>query len=336
QVPLSSSLPCASVVSRRWCSSQPSTEDTTTTTPSEPVSGVSVSVVGGLPQLIVPLPSRRELCRFTLRPVTHTVKNLTDQLCHEDRGIDRIVLKTTDGVRIASSDSIESVLLEDFDLVINDTAYRVAVPPDQKKTQEELADMGDVRQLVNKLYTAMNVDQHQVLKERELLAHLEELRSQLEPLEKKREQLATKADRRANILAWSGLGYMALQFGFLARLTWWEYSWDIMEPVTYFVTYGTAIGAYAYYVLTKQDFILPEVHDRQFLLSFHKRAKKAGMDIEKYNNLKEELAEVESNLARLRDPLSLNLPLTHIKESQSSSAPLAKIKNLLGIKGDDK
>ena len=45
---------------------------------------------------------------------------------------------------------------------------------------------------------------------------------------------------------------MALQFGFLARLTWWEYSWDIMEPVTYFVTYGTAMGAYAYYVLTKQ------------------------------------------------------------------------------------
>lgn len=38
----------------------------------------------------------------------------------------------------------------------------------------------------------------------------------------------------------------------LDRLTWWEYSWDIMEPVTYFVTYGTAMAAYAYYVLTKQ------------------------------------------------------------------------------------
>jgi len=45
---------------------------------------------------------------------------------------------------------------------------------------------------------------------------------------------------------------MGLQFGLLARLTWWEYSWDIMEPVTYFVTYGTAIALYAYYVVTKQ------------------------------------------------------------------------------------
>ena len=45
---------------------------------------------------------------------------------------------------------------------------------------------------------------------------------------------------------------MGLQFGVLARLTWWEYSWDIMEPVTYFVTYGTTIAMYAYYVCTKQ------------------------------------------------------------------------------------
>ena len=45
---------------------------------------------------------------------------------------------------------------------------------------------------------------------------------------------------------------MGLQFGVLARLTWWEYSWDIMEPVTYFVTYGTTMAMFAYYVCTKQ------------------------------------------------------------------------------------
>lgn len=45
---------------------------------------------------------------------------------------------------------------------------------------------------------------------------------------------------------------MATQFGVLARLTWWEYSWDIMEPVTYFITYGTAMAMYAYFVLTRQ------------------------------------------------------------------------------------
>ena len=42
--------------------------------------------------------------------------------------------------------------------------------------------------------------------------------------------LAEQADRRTQNLTWLGLGLMSVQFGILARLTWWEYSWDIMEP----------------------------------------------------------------------------------------------------------
>ena len=65
-------------------------------------------------------------------------------------------------------------------------------------------------------------------------------------------ELEEKADKRTKRLSWLGLGLMGLQFGFLARLTWWEYSWDIMEPVTYFVTYGTTMAMFAYYVLTRE------------------------------------------------------------------------------------
>jgi len=68
----------------------------------------------------------------------------------------------------------------------------------------------------------------------------------------KRQSIDLVASRQTSVLTWVGLGLMSVQFGILARLTWWEYSWDIMEPVTYFVTYGTAMAVYAYYVLTKQ------------------------------------------------------------------------------------
>ncbi len=50
------------------------------------------------------------------------------------------------------------------------------------------------------------------------------------PLERQRVQLAQQSERRTNQLTWLGLGMMSIQFGILARLTWWEYSWDIMEP----------------------------------------------------------------------------------------------------------
>ena len=67
-----------------------------------------------------------------------------------------------------------------------------------------------------------------------------------------KQEIQAKAQKRTHRLTWLGLGAMGLQFGLLARLTWWEYSWDIMEPVTYFVGYGTAMAMYAYYILTKQ------------------------------------------------------------------------------------
>ena len=45
---------------------------------------------------------------------------------------------------------------------------------------------------------------------------------------------------------------MSVQFGFFAQLTWGEYSWDIMEPVTYFTTCATLIGIYVYFTLIRQ------------------------------------------------------------------------------------
>ncbi|CAG9132795.1 unnamed protein product [Plutella xylostella] len=176
------------------------------------------------------------------------------------------------------------------------------------------------------VYEALNVRENQVKKERELRAQLEKITTELEPLEQKRQSLEVDATRRTSVLTWVGLSLMGVQFGVLARLTWWEYSWDIMEPVTYFVTYGTAMATYAYFVLTKQEYVLPEVKDRQHLLALHKRAKKVGLDINHYNTLKDEVSKLEKDLARLRDPLHIHLPPATPAERRS---PLTKIKDML-------
>lgn len=87
---------------------------------------------GGLPQLTIPLPSRRESCRFTLRPLGHTVGDFLDMLRAEDRGIDRVQVTTVRGVRLSSSDTIENLLEEDFRLIINDNEYFVKTPKQVK------------------------------------------------------------------------------------------------------------------------------------------------------------------------------------------------------------
>lgn len=96
---------------------------------------IRVELRRGLPAVTVPLPSRRELCQFTLRPVTNTVGDFIDMLKTEDQGVDRVVVSGTDGVRVASSNTIESLMDSDFRLTVNDRSFTVRVPPHKKLTK---------------------------------------------------------------------------------------------------------------------------------------------------------------------------------------------------------
>ena len=79
---------------------------------------------------------------------------------------------------------------------------------------------------------------HQFSKEAELIEKREELLKQLEPYHRKNPSLQLKSDNRALLVQYGILAYMVGMWGVLFRLTWWEYSWDIMEPVTYFITFS--------------------------------------------------------------------------------------------------
>lgn len=75
---------------------------------------VKVKYIRGLPNITCPLPSRHEKCQFVLRPVSHSVGDFLDMLKAEDRGIDRAAILNKNGVRIASSCSIENLMDESF------------------------------------------------------------------------------------------------------------------------------------------------------------------------------------------------------------------------------
>lgn len=54
--------------------------------------------------MTVPLPSRREKCMFTLKPVSHTVGDFLQMLMQEDKGIDRALITTIGNTHHVYSD----------------------------------------------------------------------------------------------------------------------------------------------------------------------------------------------------------------------------------------
>ncbi|XP_071768038.1 calcium uniporter protein, mitochondrial-like [Centroberyx gerrardi] len=262
--------------------------------------------------LEVPLPSRSEKCLFFLRPMLMSVGDLIADLQREDPGVTASVL-SKDGERVANTTLIDTLLDKDFQLIINDAVYNVQSPEKVCTSSEHAMGLEDMKHIVHLLHTALHLPDHHLLKERQLLERLDSLKQELSPLEKTKAQLSRKAQFQTSRALWAGMALLSVQGGALAWLTWWVYSWDVMEPVTYFITYATSIGVFAYFVLTKQDYVYPDAQDRQFLQYFYKGARKKYFNVEKYNELKEEQAQVEEDLRRLRNPTELQLPLEQIQ-----------------------
>lgn len=284
----------------------------------------------GLPQIIVPLPSRNEKCVFSLKPVLNNVGDFIEMLKFEDRGIDTIFIKNSNGIRIAAKTSIQRLFDQEFELHINDTVHRVVPPKLATLSSDELKKISDVKFLISELYEALNIQDFHVEKEAQLIKDLETMKNELKPLEDQKLELQDWAERRTSFFTWVGLAMMSVQFGVLARLTWWEYSWDIMEPVTYFVTYGTAIIAYSYFVLTKQEYLYNDVAKRTWLMSFHKKADKHRWDVNKYNSLKKEIMNAEADLRRLRAPIQ-TLKRNPILGQDGKSSGIFGIQNLKDV-----
>ncbi|MCJ8730264.1 hypothetical protein PDJAM_G00182340 [Pangasius djambal] len=286
-----------------------------------PSSDLSVQYKHGRPVLALPLPSRQEKCLFYLRPMLSTVNDFIHDIQREDPGVLTASVLTTDGMRIASATSMDTLLNNGFLLCINGVIYNVQAAPTETVPSEAVKNVADMKDMVHMLHTALNLPEHHLMNERQLREKLDILRQELMPMEQMKVHLDMRAEHKSSRALWVGLALLSVQGGALAWLTWWVYSWDIMEPVTYFITYSTSMGVYAYYVLTKQDYVYPDAKDRQFLHYFYKGVRKQKFNVEKYNTLKDELASVEDDLRRLRNPNQLRLPVEQIKPNSHAAVP---------------
>jgi len=128
---------------------------------------------------------------------------------------------------------------------------------------------------------------------------IDSLKEQLQPLQVQRDTLEKKAHRHANLVIFSGLGYCILQFAAIGRLTWWELSWDVMEPVTYMLTFATALIGYTFFVLTGSEYTYEGLKRTLQQRKLTKLAKKNQFAEPKFAQLKQELHNKELEFTKL-------------------------------------
>lgn len=110
-------------------------------------------------------------------------------------------------------------------------------------------------------------------------------RKELENLEKQKAVIDEKARSMVRGELYCGLGLMIVQTMGFMRLTFWELSWDVMEPICFFVTSLHFALAYGFFLRTSKEPSFEGFSQRRFRVKQNKLMKMHKFDLERYNQL---------------------------------------------------
>ncbi|KAI4325496.1 hypothetical protein MLD38_030887 [Melastoma candidum] len=76
---------------------------------------------------------------------------------------------------------------------------------------------------------------------------------ELEAMEKERMTIDAMAVARVKRELWCGLGFLVAQTAASMRLTFWELTWDVMEPICFYLTSIYFMAGYAFFLRTSRE-----------------------------------------------------------------------------------
>ncbi|KAJ8772796.1 hypothetical protein K2173_027973 [Erythroxylum novogranatense] len=119
-----------------------------------------------------------------------------------------------------------------------------------------------------------------------LVGHDDPRKEELEHMESQKAMIDQKARRLVRGELYCGLGFLVLQtLGFM-RLTFWELSWDVMEPICFFVTSLHFALAYAFFLRTSTEPSFEGYFQTRFKAKQQKLTEIHSFDMRKYNDLR--------------------------------------------------
>ena len=120
---------------------------------------------------------------------------------------------------------------------------------------------------------------------------LAELESEMAAIQVDVDAAAARAARRSNAIVFGGLVLLCAQLATFVRLTYVELSWDVMEPISYFVGVFNAILLYVYFMVNQRDFSFDDWSTRMRAHFRRRNIERARVDAARYAALARRLGK---------------------------------------------
>ncbi|KAM0931816.1 hypothetical protein ACQ4PT_000101 [Festuca glaucescens] len=114
-------------------------------------------------------------------------------------------------------------------------------------------------------------------------------KEEFELLKKKKDEIDRQAHKQVKRILWSGLLFLQTTLGLTFRFTFWEFSWDVIAPVAFFVTSSDLFVGYAYFLVTLRKLSYRSYMERLFETRRRKLYDKEGFDMEKYLEMEKQI-----------------------------------------------
>ncbi|KAL5173341.1 Calcium uniporter protein 2, mitochondrial [Glycine soja] len=134
----------------------------------------------------------------------------------------------------------------------------------------------------------------------------ESVRKELEELEKEKATIDNKANTMVRRELWAGLGFLVVQTAAFMRLTFWELSWDVMEPICFYVTSMYFMAGYAFFLRTSKEPCFEGFYQSRFSSKQKRLMKLHNFDIERYNELWAKAPPPSAPSSSIIDPYQLD------------------------------
>eukprot|EP00878_Enallax_costatus_P004306 GHUV01004537.1.p1 GENE.GHUV01004537.1~~GHUV01004537.1.p1 ORF type:complete len:233 (+),score=69.67 GHUV01004537.1:1781-2479(+) len=116
--------------------------------------------------------------------------------------------------------------------------------------------------------------------------NLAQVEHELDQMDLQHKQIRKNAKRLPRFFLWTGFVVLTFQLVAFTYLTWWELSWDVMEPYGYILSLAYSCLAYLYFLLTRGGSLefgpFEEYWTQQ---QAEKKMTEKGFDVEKYQHL---------------------------------------------------